>query len=119
VIGEDFGLWQKWQVAPNNGWSEEWKTLGRPAGSSLTDQFTVGRNFQNRLEVLAFGDDGEVWNARQVDQPPFWSAWRNLGSPPARIRTADRLTIGTNQDGRLEGFLVDQDGAVWHSRQLS
>jgi hypothetical protein len=295
AVGEDLGLWQKWQVAPNNGWNEEWKTLSRPQGTSLTDQFTVGRNqdgrqeifvvarldsdrlvfqkwqtapnggwsdwralpfilprgvgfpsigiresdritvgrnedgrqelfviaeddalwhiwqvfpnagwsdweslgkprdafpepkdrdlseplvqknadghlevfapgngafcnrwqeqplnlpliewrhqgwnekpkiqagveltwleaalnFQHRLEVLAFGDDGEVWNARQVDQPPFWSGWRNLGSPPTKIRTADRLTIGTNQDGRLEVFLVGQDGAVWHSRQTS
>jgi hypothetical protein len=37
AVGDDDGLWQKWQVAPNNGWSE-WKTLGTPARDvSLTD----------------------------------------------------------------------------------
>src|SRR5258708_5728022 len=30
AVGEDKTLWQKWQVAPNNGWSDTWKTLGRP-----------------------------------------------------------------------------------------
>ena len=30
AVGDDNALWQKWQVAPNNGWSD-WKTLGTPA----------------------------------------------------------------------------------------
>ena len=41
------------------------------------------------------------------------STWERLGSPPAKIRAADRLTIGTHQDGRLAVFVVGQDGAVW------
>ncbi len=28
ALGDDNALWQKWQVAPNSGWSE-WKTLYR------------------------------------------------------------------------------------------
>jgi hypothetical protein len=36
------------------------------------------------------------------------------GKPPVKILTADRLTIGTNQDGRLEVFFSGQDGSVWH-----
>ena len=68
--------------------------------------------------VLAFGDDGALWHAWQIDVTPFWSRWESLGSPPARIRAADRLTIGTNQDRRLEVFVVGQDGAVWHIWQI-
>src|SRR6266511_3255534 len=30
AVGNDNALWQKWQVAPSNGWTEEWKTLGTP-----------------------------------------------------------------------------------------
>lgn len=61
AVGDDHAPWQKWQVAPNNGWSE-WKTLGTPARDTfLTDQFTVGSNQDGRQEVFAVGSDGNVW----------------------------------------------------------
>ena len=64
------------------------------------------------------GDDGALWHAWQIDQAPFWSAWESLGAPPPKIREADRLTVGTHQDGRLEVFLAGEDGAVWHTSQI-
>jgi hypothetical protein len=42
----------------------------------------------------------------------------SLGSPPAKIRTEDHVTIGTNQDGRLEAFVMGQDGNVWRTLQI-
>jgi hypothetical protein len=50
ALGGGNVLWQKWQVAPNKGWSD-WKTLGTPGRDislTLTDQFTVGRKWQTR-----------------------------------------------------------------------
>ncbi len=183
AMGQDGALWHVWQLAPNVGWSD-WQSLGKPRdpfdGSEppkardLSDPtvrknadghlevFAPGNgafcnrwqetwregpdkvvwrhqgwnekpkprpdvglisleaalNFENRLETLAFGDDGALWHAWQVDAPPFWSKWESLGSPPAKLRQADRLTIGTNQDRRLEAFVMGQDGAAWHIWQM-
>jgi hypothetical protein len=72
----------------------------------------VALNFEDRLEVVGFGDDDALWHAWQ--EAPAWSAWHSLGVPPAGIQTSDTLTIGTNQDRRLEVFVVGQDGRVWH-----
>jgi hypothetical protein len=69
-------------------------------------------NFNDRLEVIGFGSDLQLWHAWQVDSPPFWSAWESLATPAPGIRVADRLTIGTNQDGRLEVFVVGKSSRV-------
>jgi hypothetical protein len=66
AIGDDDALWQKWQVAPNNGWSE-WKTLGSPGRDiSLTDRLTVGKNQDGRQGVFAGGSDGNLWQIWQT-----------------------------------------------------
>lgn len=110
----------RWQEAPNSRvWRHQgWNEKPKPRPEVGLTWLEAALNFQNRLEVLAFGDDGALWHAWQVDESPFWSKWESLGSPPAKIREADRLTIGTNQNGRLEVFVVGQDGAVWHIWQI-
>jgi hypothetical protein len=108
--GKVFGLVE----APNSGiWRHEgWNAKPPPAGVNIL-WLDAALNFNGKLDVHDLGNDGLYWHAWQVDTPPFWSAWASLGSPPPGIRAADRLTtIGTNQDGRLEVFVVGQDGAV-------
>jgi hypothetical protein len=113
----------RWQEQPLNisviKWRHQgWNEKPKPRPEVGLTWLEAALNFENRLEVLAFGDDGALWHAWQIDVPPFWSRWESLGSPPARIREADRLTIGTNQDRRLEVFVVGQDGTVWHIWQI-
>jgi hypothetical protein len=94
AVGDDEALWQKWQVAPNNGWSE-WKSLGTPArDTSLTERFTVGSNQDGRQEVFAVGSDGNVWQIWQTVPNGGWSDWAKLGQPPTGIRQSDRITVG-------------------------
>lgn len=109
--------WQaRWREGPTRvvwrhpGWHEK----PQPQPEVGLTWLEAALNWTNPLAVLALGDDGALWHAWQVNEPPFWSTWERLGSPPAQIRAADRLTIGTHQDGRLEVFVVGQDGAVWH-----
>jgi hypothetical protein len=79
AIGDDGGLWQKWQVALNNGWNE-WKTLGAPSkGISLGEQFTAGINQDGRQEVFAVGSDGNVWHIFQTAPNGGWSEWVKRG----------------------------------------
>lgn len=117
----------RWQEQPLNispikwrhqGWNEKPKPGPEVGLTWLEAAINVGGPLRDHLEVIGFGDDGALWHAWQVDESPFWSKWERLGSPPAKIREADRLTIGTNQDGRLEVFVVGQDGAVWHIWQI-
>jgi hypothetical protein len=118
AMGDDGGLWQKWQVAPNNGWSE-WKTLGTPGKDiSLGAQFTVGINQDGRQEVFAVGSDGNVWQIFQTAPNSGWSEWVKRGQPPVGIRHSDRISVGRNLDLRQELFVMGADEALWHVWQL-
>jgi len=110
----------RWQEAPNsNVWRREgWNQKPQPQPEVrltwLEAELNVGGPLGGRLEVVAFGDDGALWHAWQIDEKPNWSPWHSLGSPSAKIRETDQMTIGVNRDGRLECCVVGQDGAVWH-----
>jgi hypothetical protein len=109
--------WQEvWRDGPDKVvWRHQgWNAKPRPRPDVGITWLDAALNLQDRLEVVAFGDDGALWHAWQVDVPPFWSAWKSLGTPATGIRTTDRLTIGVNADGRLEVFVVGQNGDVWH-----
>jgi GR25 family glycosyltransferase involved in LPS biosynthesis len=117
-IGDDNALWQKWQVSPNDDWSE-WKTLGRPAGdTSITNKFALGKNQDGRQEVFAVGSDGNIWQIWQTAPNGAWSDWTKLGKPPAGVLRSDRITVGSNLDRRLELFVIGVDGALWHIWQV-
>jgi hypothetical protein len=113
----------RWQEAANSniwrreGWNKKPKLKEEAPQIGLT-WLEAALNLEDRLKVIGFGDDGALWHSWQVDQPPHWSPWHSLANPPAKIRIADRLTIGTNQDGRLEVFVTGNDGAVWHIWQI-
>jgi hypothetical protein len=115
----------RWQLFPNAQRSEDWRHEGwnqkpkPPFGLLWIDAaLNVSGPRADHLEVFALGDDGNLWHAWQIDVAPFWSEWNNLGSPPVKNRPEERLTLGTNLDGRLEVFVVGGDGAVWHTGQI-
>ncbi len=117
--------WQeRWREGPervlwrHEGWNAKPKPDPAVGLTSLDAALNVGGQLTHKLEVLGFGDDGALWHAWQIDKAPFWSKWESLGSPPPKIRTEDHLTIGTNQDGRLEVFVIGQDNNVWHIVQI-
>jgi hypothetical protein len=113
----------RWQEAPNsNVWRHQgWNAKPKPDPAVgitwLEAAINVGGPLDRKVEVLALGDDGNLWHAWQIDVAPFWSKWESLGSPPPKIRSEDHLTIGTNQDGRLEAFVMGLDNNVWHTVQ--
>ena len=116
----------RWQEPPLNlphiQWRREgWNAKPRPAPDVgltwLEAAINVGGPLNGHIEVFALGDDGALWHAWQIDQAPNWSRWESLAAPPATIRSADRITVGTNRDGRLEVFVGGGDGAVWRISQ--
>jgi hypothetical protein len=118
ALADDGALWQKWQTAPNNGWSE-WKTLGVPAKDiSLIENFTVGRNKDGRQEVFAIGSDKNIWQIWQTFPNGGWSNWEKLGQPHIGVRETDRISVGINEDHRQELFVMGKDNSVWHIWQV-
>ena len=116
----------RWQERPLNipviKWRHEgWNAKPRPKPevglTSLEAAINVGGQLTGHIEVFGLGDDGALWHAWQIDQAPHWSRWESLASPVVNIRGADRLTVGTHRDGRLEVFVVGNDGAVWRVSQ--
>jgi hypothetical protein len=117
----------RWQETPLNlpvikwrreGWNEKPRPKPEVGLMWLEAAINVGGQLNGHIEVFALGDDGVLWHAWQIDQAPFWSAWDSLASPPMKIREADHLTVGTNQNGQIEVFVVGRDGAVWHISQI-
>jgi len=101
----------------HEGWNAKPKPQPTVGIVWLDVAMNVSGQRANHLEVFALGDNGELWHAWQIDHAPNWSAWDSLGAPPPKIRADDHLTVGTSQDGRLEAFLMGEDGAVWHRSQ--
>lgn len=110
----------RWQEAPNsNVWRHQgWNAKPTPSPGVALTWLDAALNFENRIEALGFADDGDLWHAWQIDVAPNWSHWKTLGNPPPGLRLGEGLSIGKNQDGRLEAFVAGRDGAVWHIWQV-
>jgi hypothetical protein len=44
----------------------------RAARSGVACWLDAALNLNGRLETLVLGNDGALWNALPVDEPPFW-----------------------------------------------
>lgn len=118
ALGDDGALWHRWQVRPNNGWSQ-WQTLGAPTSVTFSDdRFVVGNNEDGRQEIFSVGSDGNVWQKWQTSANGGWSHWNRLGQPPVGLRAPDQITVGHNIDGRQELFVMGADDALWHVWQV-
>jgi kumamolisin len=118
VFGMQSGgvLWHTWQTAPNNGWSAG-ATLGSP-GAGIIGGVRVGRNQDGRLEAFGVGEDGQLHHIWQTAPNNGWSGWDSLGAPAPGLSIGDPRVI-SNQDGRLEVFVLANDQAVWHIWQTA
>ena len=80
----------------------------------------VAANADGRFEVVAVGSDGltgTVWNARQLSPGGDWSNWTSLQTPPGQETVDGRPALARNKNGRLELFVLDRDGKIWHRWQ--
>jgi hypothetical protein len=113
-------LWHIWQTAPNSvGWSA-WDDLGDPPPPAQFLGFpVVGSNEDGRLEAfvrVGLMSSGHVWHIWQTAPNSGWSAWDDLGAPPNGVG-GHFLVLGTNADGRLECFAVNDYGVshIWQT----
>jgi len=123
VVGSDGLLWKKDQTAPNNGWSD-WLPHGAPSnGVRWNNSPVVTSNADGRLELFMVGTDRQLWHEWQTAPNSGWSRWESLGSPPAGLSGFGAPALGSNAAigpaGRLEVFVVGEDGSWWHRWQIA
>jgi Pro-kumamolisin, activation domain len=110
--GSDNNVWQLWQTAVNNGWSN-WYSQGTPKGASLDGSPILGRNADGRLQLFINARDGTMWSIFETTPGGTWGAWTSLGKPSS-VTLTDSAVVASNADGRLEVFAQAADQALWH-----
>ena len=101
----------------------DWQSLNAPAGpltNTINPPVAVATNQDGTLEVFVTGGDGALWHIKQEGVRGGWpGSWVSLGKPstdPARaLISQGPLAVGRNQDGRLEAFVADISGGLWHN----
>lgn len=112
MVGPDRGLWHRWQLAPNGGWSQ-WEAIGD--NLTLVSEPVAILNADGRLEVFALAAHRALVHKWQVTPGGGYSAWHSLDGP-----LYSTPAIGMNADGRLEAFAIGADGAsLWHKYQFA
>jgi hypothetical protein len=104
-------------------WPQGWlaaKSLGRPSNVYLQDDPDIASWGEGRLDIVARGDDGDVWvKSHRVNQT--WGTWGSIGAPSWRTDAGVYLTYakygptavswGPN---RIDVFVVGPDDGLWH-----
>ena len=107
------------QVFPNAGWRQSWGNKGAPLSDVQIKAHVVGRNADVRQEIFAISGDNGLWQKWQVAPNNGWSDWKTLGKPARDVSLTEQFTVGRNQDGRQEVFVVGSDRNAWQIFQTA
>lgn len=70
-FGSDNAIWHKWQIAANDGWSNDWISLGKPSGVDLQCYPVVRKEANGQLTVFSWGNNNEMWFYRVTPTFPI------------------------------------------------
>lgn len=122
----DEDVYQIWQTAPNNGWSEIWHNMRKPdiylplqgrwspALSSAKD-----RQGRQHLFYASHSASAVIFVASQIEKNKGWSDWVALSlDPQSQFKILLRGVV-SNHDGRLEYFYQDDEKShsIFHAWQ--
>jgi hypothetical protein len=117
VVSDDRTVWHAGQRHPGRQWTD-WQSLETPGedGDYSASTPALTRNHDGRLELFVGARDGKVWHRWQTKAAGGpWSPWSSLGTPSdIGVR---QVAAAQNHDGRLELFVLDWNGTVWHRWQ--
>jgi hypothetical protein len=110
-------LWHISQINPGSNWSS-WEALNAPDGHGFP---VTAVNGDGRIEVFVTGSGGTLWHAwqdmPQISPGGIWRSWYWRGLPPAQLPNfyfRDVVATARNADGRIEVFVIDRYGLLWH-----
>jgi hypothetical protein len=126
MIGLDGALLHKWQTSSTDStkWSNDWEPLeigSLGTGPFLSDP-VVSLNARNGLELFVISKEGSLHNTWQDTVAPDRSTWDLHGNTliaSAGWLSNVRPAVAQNTDGRIELFIVDNGGILWHRWQTS
>ena len=109
-------LQHDWQLAPGGKWNGA-EALVSPDGSPAKAlAVAVASNADGRLEVFYVGADRDLHHDWQLTPNGDWNGRERLGGPCLESGSG-AVTVGRNQDGRLEVFYLGAKGEVLHDWQ--
>jgi hypothetical protein len=119
-------LYYRWQISPGDSynWSKGWDSLEGYWSPRRTP--AIIQNDDGRLEIFMVGVDGRLYHKWQTSRnsttgvwewymqwdPLNWAPFEKEQWPPSSNPAVIR-----NTDGRLEVFMVDSKGQVYHTWQ--
>ncbi|MFN2466195.1 MAG: hypothetical protein ABR598_08035 [Candidatus Dormibacteria bacterium] len=115
AVDTNGAMWHAWQTTPSGGWTSQFYSLGKPAGTSIAGTPGEATNADGRLEIVARGANGFLYHIWQIQPSGGWGGWYSLGGGTV----ASDPNLGRNGDGRLEAFATQTDGTVIHVWQTS
>jgi hypothetical protein len=109
-------IWQLYQVAPSEGWSQ-WVDHGAPPPQpSSFNGPVVAPNSDGRLELF-FSNEGVLWHIWQTQLGGAWiDEWYCHNTPPG-VGNVGAPFLARSFDGCLQVFVVGSDGALWQISQ--
>lgn len=113
VVGNDNGLWHRFQSSPgSNSWSA-YSSLGGVIRSN-SDLFVIS-NGDGRLEIFVVGTNHQIYHKWQTSPGgSTWSAYESLGGV---ARANSHPVAVSNSDGRLQLFVIGSNNEIYHKVQ--
>ena len=110
-VDEAGNVYHKW-IQLDGNWSS-WNSLGSPTGGAKQWGAIMGINANDSLEVFVTGaSDGAVYHA--YESSSGWTAFSSLGGGGGNLSSP---VVISDNDGRLNLFVVGGDNAIWWNKQ--
>jgi hypothetical protein len=102
--------------AGSSTWSSGWTSLGGAIKADTSP--AVARNSDGRLQVFVVGTDNQLYTLAQTSpgSSTWSSSWTSLGGS---LRANTDPTVISNNDGRLQVFVIDTNNAITYKSQTS
>jgi hypothetical protein len=121
AVGKDGVLYHRYETVVSyelETWTPQWFSHGTPAGTLLTNKPALAANADGRLELFVIGTDGNLYSIAQTAPSNGWTTWSSLGAPSG-VKLLSSPAVKASNDGRLELFVVGDDGALHHLWQVA
>lgn len=119
AVGSDTHIWHSIQQGANSTSWSSWNYLPNPTSSvGISPSIVVKQEADGHLTLFGIGTDGHLYYTSEANNSYGWTpTWTNL---QGNLSThAGSLTVGRNQSGTLDVFVLDSSGQAWHNYQLS
>jgi hypothetical protein len=112
-------MWHIWQEKPAGEWIPEWVPLPDlpiPASEVYFGPEAIA-NADGRIELFISGPSGDVYHIWQNRPNGNWSQWTPLRKARRGELEFSLLTNARNANGKIEVFVRDMKGEIWHIKQ--